>query len=82
MNFDMAMKRAKLNVRLSDLIYWCKNTCRTKAGHYNCAIDAVFELYFNGIYPTLKIVDFYGNELFCKMKQICEKKRAKISNRN
>ncbi len=73
MNFEMEMKRAKLNVQLSDLIYWCKNTCRRKAGYYSCAIDAVFELFFYEIYPTLKIIDFYGNELFCKMKEICEK---------
>jgi hypothetical protein len=76
MNFAMA----RLNVQLSDLIYWCKNTCRRRPGYYSCAIDAVFELFYYEIYPTLKIIDFYGNELFCKMKEICEKREQKFLN--
>ena len=78
MNFDMAMERAKLNVQLSDFIYWCKNSCKRKPGHYSCAIDAVFELFYYQIYPTFKIVNFHGNQLFCKMKEICETREQKF----
>ncbi len=80
MNFEMAMKREKLSVQLSDLIYWCKNTCSRKAGYYSCAIDSVFELFFYEIYPTLKSNEPYGNELFCKAIEICRKRKQKFQN--
>jgi len=78
MNFEMAMKTTKLTVQISDLINWCKNTCRKKTGYYSCAIDAVFELFYYEMYPTLKIIDFYGYILFCKINEICEKREQRF----